>query len=141
MASIMSSQGLALATAMAISVSVVLITLYKQKALISTSRILVDQNSKPNPQILRPCLSADKKSTREKEKKMKKVRFADDVVVRVVTNGENISSGTCRNNQDYQFEDRNLRGNANESFFTLPGNSPLSRTPNSLFVLISPVCK
>ncbi|KAI3932666.1 hypothetical protein MKW98_012637 [Papaver atlanticum] len=100
MASIMSSQGLALATAMAISGSLVLITLYKQKT-------LVDQNSKANSQILRPCLSSDKK-TREKKKKKKKVRFADDVVVRVVTNDEGISSETFSSNQDYQFEDRGI---------------------------------
>ncbi|KAI3929242.1 hypothetical protein MKX01_006478 [Papaver californicum] len=110
MASIMSSHGLALATAMAISGSVVLITLYKQKALISTSRILVDQNSKPNPQILRPCISSDKSTREKKKKKKKKVRFADDVVVRFVTNGENISSGTCSYNQDYQFENRGISG-------------------------------
>ncbi|KAI3863016.1 hypothetical protein MKX03_023571 [Papaver bracteatum] len=100
MASIMSSQGLALATAMAISGSLVLITLYKQKT-------LVYPNSKANPQILRPCLSSDKK-TREKKKKKKKVRFADDVVVRVVTNDEDISSETFSSNQDYQFEDRGI---------------------------------
>ncbi|RZC56649.1 hypothetical protein C5167_015493 [Papaver somniferum] len=99
MASIMSSQGLALATAMAISGSLVLITLYKQKT-------LVDQNSKANARTLRPCLSSDKK-TREKKKK-KKVRFADDVVVRVVTDDEDISSETFRSNQDYQFEDRGI---------------------------------
>ncbi|MCL7038275.1 hypothetical protein MKW94_029917 [Papaver nudicaule] len=89
MASIVSPQALALATAMAISGSVVLITLYKQKTLISsTSRILMvdHQNSNSNRKILRPCLSS--------------VHFADDVVVRVVTDGETISSGTCSDNQD-----------------------------------------
>ncbi|KAI3842924.1 hypothetical protein MKW92_046707 [Papaver armeniacum] len=100
MASMMSSQGLALATAMAISGSLVLITLYKQK-------ILVDQNSKANPQTLRPCLSSDK-NTGEKKKKKKKVRFADDVVVRVVTDDEDISSETFSTDQDYQFEDRGI---------------------------------
>ncbi|KAI3870911.1 hypothetical protein MKW92_035466 [Papaver armeniacum] len=103
MASMMSSQGLALATAMAISGSLVLITLYKQKT-------LVDQNSKANPQTLRPCLSSDKSSReKKKKKKKKKVRFADDVVVRVVTNDiEDISSETVSSNQDYQFEDRGI---------------------------------
>ncbi|RZC71185.1 hypothetical protein C5167_034350 [Papaver somniferum] len=100
MASIMSSQGLALVTAMAISGSLVLITLYKQKT-------LADQNSKANARTLRPCLSSDK-NTREKKKKKKKVRFADDVVVRVVTDDKDISSETSSNNRDYQFKDRGI---------------------------------
>ncbi|OVA07793.1 hypothetical protein BVC80_8641g11 [Macleaya cordata] len=76
MSSIMNSQSLALATAMAISGSLILVALCRQKSL-STGGVFVDQDSKSNPQTLRSCMSSDKK---RREKKKKKVHFADDVV-------------------------------------------------------------
>ncbi|XP_021277215.1 uncharacterized protein LOC110411402 isoform X2 [Herrania umbratica] len=71
MASILSSQGVVLATAMAVSGTVILLAFRLQKSL------PLDQISQPSQQVLRSCITSGKK--REKKKK-KKVHFAEDVM-------------------------------------------------------------
>ncbi|XP_039024084.1 uncharacterized protein LOC120156885 isoform X2 [Hibiscus syriacus] len=66
MASMLSSQGMVLATAMAVSGTVILLAFRLQKSL--------DQISQPSQQVLRSCISSGKK------KNKKKVRFAEDVM-------------------------------------------------------------
>ncbi|XP_039071772.1 uncharacterized protein LOC120218978 isoform X2 [Hibiscus syriacus] len=67
MASMLSSQGMVLATAMAVSGTVILLAFRLQKSL--------DQISLPSQQALRSCISSGKKKT-----KKKKVHFAEDVM-------------------------------------------------------------
>ncbi|GMI92800.1 hypothetical protein like AT1G52565 [Hibiscus trionum] len=70
MAPMLSSQGMVLATAMAVSGTVILLALRLQKSL--------DQISQPSQQVLRSCISSEEKK-REVKKKKKKVHFAEDV--------------------------------------------------------------
>ncbi|XP_043701900.1 uncharacterized protein LOC122652270 [Telopea speciosissima] len=84
MSSIMSSQGMVLATAMAVSGTVILLAFCRQKPL-STNQFSVDQNSNSSRGILRSCISSDGK---KRDKKKKKVHFAADVVD-PIGNGEN----------------------------------------------------
>ncbi|KAG4197305.1 hypothetical protein CXB51_013451 [Gossypium anomalum] len=72
MASILSSQGVVLATAMAVSGTVILLAFRLQKS------YLLDQISQPSQQALRSCISSEGK--KREEKKKKKVHFAEDVV-------------------------------------------------------------
>ncbi|KAE8682754.1 putative 50S ribosomal protein L36 [Hibiscus syriacus] len=67
MASMLSSQGMVLATAMAVSGTVILLAFRLQKSL--------DQISQPSQQVLRSCISSE-----GKKKNKKKVRFAEDVM-------------------------------------------------------------
>ncbi|GMI81205.1 hypothetical protein like AT1G52565 [Hibiscus trionum] len=67
MASMLSSQGVVLATAMAVSGTVILLAFRLQKSL--------DQISQPSQQVLRSCISSEGKN-----KKKKKVHFAEDVM-------------------------------------------------------------
>ncbi|KAJ4954007.1 hypothetical protein NE237_030839 [Protea cynaroides] len=76
MSSILSSQGMALATAMAVSGTVILLAIRRQKPL-SADQFAVDQNSDSSPRILRSCISSDGK---KRDKKKKRVHFAADVV-------------------------------------------------------------
>ncbi|KAK8581697.1 hypothetical protein V6N12_071911 [Hibiscus sabdariffa] len=69
MASMLSSQGMVLATAMAVSGTVILLAFRLQKSL--------DQISQPSQQALRSCISSEGK---KKNKKEKKVHFAEDVM-------------------------------------------------------------
>ncbi|TYI72189.1 hypothetical protein E1A91_D07G043300v1 [Gossypium mustelinum] len=68
MASMLSSQGMVLATAMAVSGTVILLAFRYQKSF---------PLPHPSQQVLRSCISSGKK--REKKKK-KKVHFAEDVM-------------------------------------------------------------
>ncbi|XP_042518315.1 uncharacterized protein LOC122092070 [Macadamia integrifolia] len=77
MSSILGSQGVVLATAMAVSGTVILLAICRQKPLISTTQFSVVQNSNSSPGILRSCISSDEK---KREKKKKRVHFAADVV-------------------------------------------------------------
>ncbi|XVE54428.1 hypothetical protein DITRI_Ditri03aG0080600 [Diplodiscus trichospermus] len=71
MASILSSQGVVLATAMAVSGTVILLAFRLQKSFI------LDQIPQlPSQQVLRSCIS----SSEGKKKKKKKVHFAKDVM-------------------------------------------------------------
>ncbi|KAK8501337.1 hypothetical protein V6N13_027035 [Hibiscus sabdariffa] len=67
MSSMLGSQGMVLATAMAVSGTVILLAFRLQKSL--------DQISQPSQQALRSCISSEKK-----KKKEKKVHFAEDVM-------------------------------------------------------------
>ncbi|CAO2841321.1 unnamed protein product [Amaranthus hypochondriacus] len=76
MSSILGSQGVFLATAMAaVSGTVIILALRLQKSILNTSSSSQFQVN-PIP-ILRPCLSSGEKKG---EKKKKRVRFAEDVV-------------------------------------------------------------
>ncbi|KAL7099719.1 hypothetical protein ACP275_09G102400 [Erythranthe tilingii] len=71
----LTSQGLVLATAMAVSAgTIILFDLCRERYLHSTSLILRNQDSHSD-QNLKSCLSSGSK----KRKKKKRVRFADDV--------------------------------------------------------------
>ncbi|KAI4335718.1 hypothetical protein L6164_014337 [Bauhinia variegata] len=77
MASSMSSQGVVLATAMAVSGTVILLALRLQKSFLTT-QFPVHEISQPSAPVLRSCISSVGK---KKDKKMKKrVHFADDVM-------------------------------------------------------------
>ncbi|KAK8543507.1 hypothetical protein V6N13_076315 [Hibiscus sabdariffa] len=67
----LSSQGMVLATAMAVSGTVILLAFRLQKSL--------DQISQPSQQVLRSCISSEGKKNK-KNKKEKKVHFAEDVM-------------------------------------------------------------
>ncbi|XP_022751684.1 uncharacterized protein LOC111300312 isoform X2 [Durio zibethinus] len=71
MASILSSQGVVFATAMAVSGTVILLAFRLQKS------FPLDKIPQPSQQVLRSCISSGKE--REKKKK-KKVHFAEDVM-------------------------------------------------------------
>ncbi|XVF48085.1 hypothetical protein PTKIN_Ptkin03bG0162800 [Pterospermum kingtungense] len=70
MASILSSQGVVLATAMAVSGTVILLAFRLQKSFPD-----LDQIPQPSQQVLRSCISSE-----GKKKKKKKVHFAEDVM-------------------------------------------------------------
>ncbi|GKV06307.1 hypothetical protein SLEP1_g18208 [Rubroshorea leprosula] len=73
MASMLSSQGVVLATAMAVSGTVLLLAFRLQKSLPPVQ--FLDQIPQPSQQVLRSCISSG-----GKKKKRKKVHFAKDVV-------------------------------------------------------------
>ncbi|XP_022731720.1 uncharacterized protein LOC111286162 [Durio zibethinus] len=73
MASILSSQGVVLATAMAVSGTVILLAFRLQKSF----PLPLDQIPQTSQQVLRSCISSGGK---KREKKKKKVHFAEDVM-------------------------------------------------------------
>ncbi|GAV68358.1 hypothetical protein CFOL_v3_11862, partial [Cephalotus follicularis] len=75
MSSILSSQGVVLATAMAVSGTVLLLAFRLQKVL-PVTQFALDQIPQASQQVLRSCISYDGK----RRKKNKKVHFAEDVV-------------------------------------------------------------
>ncbi|KAJ9140983.1 hypothetical protein P3X46_031570 [Hevea brasiliensis] len=75
MSSILCSQGVVLATAMAVSGTVILLALRLQKSL-PASLLPIDQIPQSSDQVLRSCISSEGK----KKKKKKRVHFAEDVV-------------------------------------------------------------
>ncbi|XP_022893810.1 uncharacterized protein LOC111408257 [Olea europaea var. sylvestris] len=70
MTSILTSQGMVLATAMAVSGSFILLALRLQKS----------QSTSEFSESLRSCLSSERKKKEKKKKKKKRVHFAEDVV-------------------------------------------------------------
>lgn len=76
MSPIISPQGAVLATAMAVSGTVVLLVLRLQKSL-PPAQFSVDRIPRSSTPILRSCISNERK---RREKKKKKVHFAEDVV-------------------------------------------------------------
>ncbi|KAJ8768314.1 hypothetical protein K2173_021254 [Erythroxylum novogranatense] len=77
MSSMLCSQGMVLATAMAVSGTVILLALRLQKSL-PVSQFPIYQIPPSTPQqVLRPCISSDGE---RKKKKKKRVHFAEDVV-------------------------------------------------------------
>ncbi|XP_010250113.1 PREDICTED: uncharacterized protein LOC104592440 [Nelumbo nucifera] len=76
MSPILSSQGVVLATAMAVSGTVILLAFCRQKPL-PTTQFAVAQNSDSTRPVLRSCISSDGK---KRDKKKKRVHFAEDVV-------------------------------------------------------------
>ncbi|XP_010254400.1 PREDICTED: uncharacterized protein LOC104595386 [Nelumbo nucifera] len=76
MSSILSSQGVVFATAMAVSGTVILLAFCRQKPLLAT-QFAVDRNSDSTAPVLRSCISSDGK---KRDKKKKRVHFAEDVV-------------------------------------------------------------
>ncbi|XP_015867112.1 uncharacterized protein LOC107404645 isoform X2 [Ziziphus jujuba] len=76
MSSILTSQGVVLATAMAVSGTVILLALRLQKSLPTTQFSVADQLPQSSHTILRSCISSERK----KKKNKKRVHFAEDVV-------------------------------------------------------------
>ncbi|XP_068643857.1 uncharacterized protein [Aristolochia californica] len=76
MSSLLSSQGMALATAMAVSGTVIIFALCRQKPLFDAP-FAVDPNSPPPVRNLRSCIASGERKLR---KKKKKVHFADHLV-------------------------------------------------------------
>ncbi|KAF4391988.1 hypothetical protein F8388_004317 [Cannabis sativa] len=74
MSSILGSQGVVLATAMAVSGTVILLALRLQKA-VPTAQFSVGQT-----QILRSCISSEENKKRRNHNKQKRVHFAEDVI-------------------------------------------------------------
>ncbi|KAF2318036.1 hypothetical protein GH714_041363 [Hevea brasiliensis] len=89
MSSMLCSQGLVLATAMAVSGTVILLALRLQKSL-SASLLPIDQIPESSRQVLRSCISSANfvsgffffffMGCEEGKKKKKRVHFAEDVV-------------------------------------------------------------
>ncbi|KAJ7956702.1 Cytochrome P450 family protein [Quillaja saponaria] len=78
MSSIISSQGMALATAMAaVSGTVILLAFRLQKSFPNT-QFSVGEIPQSSPQILRSCISSERK--KNTKKKNKRVHFAEDVM-------------------------------------------------------------
>ncbi|RWR72421.1 hypothetical protein CKAN_00064400 [Cinnamomum micranthum f. kanehirae] len=75
MPSLLSSEAMVLATAMAVSGTIILF-LCKQEPF-SASQLVLGQNPTPPSLNLRSCISSEEK---RRGKKKKRVRFADDVV-------------------------------------------------------------
>eukprot|EP00268_Persea_americana_P026054 TRINITY_DN25423_c0_g1_i2.p1 TRINITY_DN25423_c0_g1~~TRINITY_DN25423_c0_g1_i2.p1 ORF type:complete len:121 (+),score=27.39 TRINITY_DN25423_c0_g1_i2:246-608(+) len=89
MSSLLSSQAMVLATAMAVSGTVILF-LCKQDPF-SATQLVLGQNPTPPSLNLRSCISSEEK---RRGKKKKRVRFADDVV------------GPIRREEDIRREDK-----------------------------------
>ncbi|KAI3455324.1 hypothetical protein Pfo_011987 [Paulownia fortunei] len=84
MSSMLTSQGLVLATAMAVSAgTIILFDLFREKYFPPASQIPGNQDSPPDEnQVLKSCLSSGSKigeKEQKKKKKKKRVHFADDV--------------------------------------------------------------
>ncbi|XP_077229306.1 cytochrome P450 family protein [Tasmannia lanceolata] len=79
MSPLLSSQGVVLATAMAVSGTVILLALCRQKPF-GAAQFLVDPNSTSTSYNLRPCISSDERKREKKTKKKKRVHFADNLV-------------------------------------------------------------
>ncbi|XP_041006629.1 uncharacterized protein LOC121251436 [Juglans microcarpa x Juglans regia] len=83
MSSIISPQSMVLATAMAVSGTVVLLMLRLQKSLpVPATQLHVDplSQSLPPTTILRSCISTEGKIKSSEKKKKRRVHFAEDVV-------------------------------------------------------------
>ncbi|KAL7239722.1 hypothetical protein ACSBR2_005575 [Camellia fascicularis] len=79
MSSILNSQGVVLATAMAVSGTVIILALRLQKSFLATQfNFNSIHHHSPPPPLPRSCISSEEKK-REKKKK-KRVQFAEDVV-------------------------------------------------------------
>ncbi|XP_057968947.1 uncharacterized protein LOC131158237 isoform X2 [Malania oleifera] len=77
MSSILSSQGVVLATAMAVSGTVIFLALSRQKTNFPSPNLSGNHNSQPSSRPFpRSCLCSDE---RRRERKKKKVRFAENV--------------------------------------------------------------
>ncbi|KAK1256658.1 hypothetical protein QJS04_geneDACA005664 [Acorus gramineus] len=76
MSSIGSSQGMVLATAMAVSGTVILFALRRSTKSLKTTEFGNIASSRPN---LRPCISSDTKK-RQRSKSKKRVHFADNLI-------------------------------------------------------------
>ncbi|KAK2645933.1 hypothetical protein Ddye_021128 [Dipteronia dyeriana] len=76
----LSSQGVVLATAMAVSGTVILLALRLQKSNSQTThQFSIDHHQSSQQLALRSCISSDHEKKREQKKK-KRVHFAEDVV-------------------------------------------------------------
>ncbi|KAK4853408.1 hypothetical protein QYF36_008736 [Acer negundo] len=81
MCSMLSSQGVVLATAMAVSGTVILLALRLQKSNSQTThQFSIDHHQSSQQLALRSCISSDHEKKREQKKKKKRVHFAEDVV-------------------------------------------------------------
>ncbi|OVA06702.1 hypothetical protein BVC80_787g11 [Macleaya cordata] len=108
---LMSSQGMAFATAMAVSGTVILLAFCRPKSTFSATQFSIsDMNSKSDPQNLRSCIYSEEK---KREKKMKKkVHFAEDVVDPVGNSEEfrREHKRSVRLNQDCRSQKHEVRG-------------------------------
>ncbi|KAK7327740.1 hypothetical protein VNO77_21830 [Canavalia gladiata] len=91
MSSIISSHGIVLATAMAVSGTVLILAFRLQRSF-PTTQFPVHENSNSSTPILRSCISSVEK--KKKKKKKKKVHFADDVV------------DSCRDGKEFRRQQR-----------------------------------
>ncbi|XP_020206238.1 uncharacterized protein LOC109791358 isoform X2 [Cajanus cajan] len=73
------SQGMVLATAMALSGTVIVLALRLQRSFIP-SQFPLHEISQPSTPILRSCISSDENKRGKRKKQKKRVHFADDVV-------------------------------------------------------------
>ncbi|KAL2340467.1 hypothetical protein Fmac_008407 [Flemingia macrophylla] len=79
MSPMINSQGVVLATAIAVTGTVIVLALRLQRSFIATQFPLPDV-SQPSTPILRSCISSDENKRGKRNKQKKRVHFADDVV-------------------------------------------------------------
>ncbi|KAJ8753126.1 hypothetical protein K2173_017682 [Erythroxylum novogranatense] len=80
MSSILCSQGVVLATAMAISGTVILLALRLQKSIPLSEFPILRIPPSTSQQVLPSCISSERKRKKKMRKKKKRVHFAEDVV-------------------------------------------------------------
>ncbi|KAL6974210.1 hypothetical protein U1Q18_028395 [Sarracenia purpurea var. burkii] len=120
MSSILTSQGVVLATAMAVSGTVILLALRLQKSFPATQFL-------SQPPLPRSCISSEgKKREKKRKKKKKKVQFAEDVVEPVGNSEEFRKQHSSNRNTNSDASSLNsssmLEGREEESRSEMPAN-------------------
>ncbi|KAM0933299.1 hypothetical protein DsansV1_C35g0227511 [Dioscorea sansibarensis] len=101
MSSLVGAHGMAFATAMAVSGTVILLALCRPRTLTDAST----QNSQSKKLGLRPCINSGSpgESSQMKKKKEKRVRFAEDVVVEFEAEGSSEDEFDYDYNYNYTY--------------------------------------
>ncbi|KAJ0960327.1 hypothetical protein J5N97_001845 [Dioscorea zingiberensis] len=99
MSSLVGTHGMALATAMAVSGTVILFALCRPRPVMAATA----QNPTSKKLGLRPCIYSSGAGSKKMKKKKKRVRFAEDVVVEFEAEGRG-SSSSSSDEYEYEFD-------------------------------------